>query len=142
MTISTNQCSLCACPPPYANCAGTTPDGGCARIAGLEAKLARYEQAAGELPEEPELFVETFGGGSHQGGIRDLRSIDGADTQRYVKKEKFDEERDAAVALKVKYKDAVDEQADDARKYDAWLLGLKVENESLRATCGLRQIQG
>ena len=78
MTISTTQCSLCACPPPYANCAGTNADGGCARIAGLEtklpaqkgfsdgeiirlgyqlddvnSKLARYEQAAREFPVEP-----------------------------------------------------------------------------------------
>ena len=40
MSAKTEQCSICACPPPYSNCAGTNADGGCARIAELEAKLA------------------------------------------------------------------------------------------------------
>lgn len=90
------------------------------RIAELEAKITRYESMAA-LPNEPSL------GDIHAMSI-------------YA-----NQLRAAVVTLKVKYESALDDALRKSQRYTEaaeYIEAMKAENESLRAECGLRQIQG
>lgn len=74
-------------------------------LAEAQAKLASLRDLP-EMPAWPECFVETFGGSSHAGGIRDLRAHDGPDIQKFYKKEAYDALRQAYLALRERIRKA------------------------------------
>ena len=151
--MTTNQCAICACSPPYKNCAGTNADGGCARIADLEAALAktiensaywqrRSEEQAAPVAPSSRGFVEPCCGEYATCNRTCTSRGKWIAEQRYEQAERElpDEpiswwENDGSAAQLAIYKSDYDTLRDSA-------VALKVENESLRATCGLRQIQG